>query len=77
MQKFSSPRWFKTGNGVNHNTGEMTSLIITQLWLSLFGTKNYKKHLNKEFLSHDVLYRTIALSGAYLEQSANYARVVF
>jgi hypothetical protein len=77
MQKFSSPRWFKTGNGVNHNTGEMTSLIITQLWLSLFGTKNYKKHLNKEFLYlHDVLYRTIAPSGAYLEQSANYARVV-
>ena len=77
IEKFSSPRWFKSGNGVNHNTGEMIGLIIGQKILESYGIKSYTKSYPSEYrYLIEVLDRTIAPSGAYLEQSANYARVV-
>ena len=74
---FSTPRWFKTGNGQNHITGEMIGLILGQQCLESFGVRSYKKYYKKEYkYLVEVLDRTIAPSGAYLEQSSNYARVV-
>jgi hypothetical protein len=77
IRKFSTPRWFKTGNGDNHVTGEMVGLLVTQLWLHHFVKKNYTKYYKQEIkYLINILNETIAPSGAYLEQSANYARVV-
>ena len=77
IEMFSSPRWFKSGNGVNHNTGEMVGLIIGQKLLEAYGIKSFAKSYSSEYsYLVEVLERTIAPSGAYLEQSANYARVV-
>ncbi len=74
---FSTPRWFKTGNGQNHVTGEMIGLILGQQCLQSFGIKSYKKEYKKEYeYLVEVLERTIAPSGVYLEQSSNYTRVV-
>lgn len=77
IKMFSSPRWFKSGNGVNHNTGEMVGLIIGQKLLEAYGVKSFVKSYSSEYrYLVEVLERTIAPSGAYLEQSVNYARVV-
>lgn len=77
IYKFSTPRWFKTGNGVNHVTGEMIGLIIGQLFLERCGIGNFSKKYPVEYkYLIEALERTIAPSGAYLEQSSNYARVV-
>lgn len=77
IRRFSTPRWFKTGNGDNHVTGEMVGLLATQLWLKEVTGKDYSKHYKKE-LKHliGILDKTIAPSGAYLEESDNYTRVV-
>ena len=62
---------------MNHNTGEMIGLIIGQKILESYGIKSYAKSYPSEYrYLIEVLDRTIAPSGAYLEQSANYARVV-
>lgn len=74
---FSTPRWFKTGNGQNHVTGEMIGLILGQQFLQSYGIKSYKRQYKKEYeYLVEVLERTIAPSGTYLEQSSNYTRVV-
>lgn len=72
-----SSRWFKSGNDNNHNIGEIVGLYIGQLWLKKFG---YYLHLDKiekeiDYL-RNVTERMIAPTGCYLEQSANYTRVV-
>ncbi len=77
MMRFHTAKWFKTGNGANHVTGEMVGLILGQLWLQQCGIANYDKEYKKEYIYLvDVLARTIAPSGAYLEQSGNYSRLV-
>lgn len=77
IERFHTAKWFKTGNGANHVTGEMVGLILGQLWLQQNGIANYEKKYKKEYAYLvDVLNRTIAPSGAYLEQSGNYSRLV-
>lgn len=77
MEHFHTAKWFKTGNGANHVTGEMVGLILGQLWLQQNGIANYERKYRKEYTYLlEVLNRTIAPSGAYLEQSGNYSRLV-
>jgi len=77
IRRFSTPRWYKTGNGDNHVTGEMVGLIITQIWLSHFTSNTYTKYYKQEVkYLINILSETIDTSGVYLEQSANYTRVV-
>lgn len=77
IQKFSSPRWLKTGNGGNHNIGEMVGLLCAQWILSSYGCGKYKYSQKKayRYLS-EALDRTIASNGVYMENSTNYARLV-
>ena len=77
IEHFHTARWFKTGNGANHTIGEMIGLILGQLWLQYNGIANYNNRYKKEYsYLVEVLNRTIASSGAYLEQSGNYSRLV-
>lgn len=77
MEQFHTAKWFKTGNGANHVTGEMVGLILGQLWLQQNGIANYDRKYKREYAYLvEVLNRTIAPSGAYLEQSGNYSRLV-
>lgn len=76
IRRFHTARWFKTGNGNNHVTGEMMGAIAGTLWLESCGIKIRKKYSQYMRYLIEVLDRTIAPSGAYLEQSDNYARVV-
>lgn len=77
IESFHTAKWFKTGNGANHVIGEMVGLILGQLWLQCNGIAKYDKKYKKEYAYLvDVLNRTIASSGAYLEQSGNYSRLV-
>lgn len=77
MEQFHTAKWFKTGNGANHVTGEMVGLILGQLWLQQNGIANFDRKYQKEYVYLvEVLNRTIAPSGAYLEQSGNYSRLV-
>ena len=77
MEQFHTAKWFKTGNGANHVTGEMVGLILGQLWLQHKGIANYDRKYKREYAYLiEVLNRTIAPSGAYLEQSGNYSRLV-
>ncbi len=77
MMRLHTAKWFKTGNGANHVTGEMVGLILGQLWLQQCGIANYDKEYKKEYTYLvEALERTIAPSGAYLEQSGNYSRLV-
>lgn len=76
IRRFHTSKWFKTGNGNNHVTGEMVGAIAGTLWLEhsrIKVRKCYKHYMNS---LNKVLDQTIAPSGAYLEQSDNYARVV-
>lgn len=77
LWRFLSSRWFKSGNDNNHNIGEIVGLYVAQLWLKQFGIKTQERLINKEmkYLKRD-LDKLIAPSGAYLEMSSNYARVV-
>ena len=77
IHRFHTAKWFKTGNGNNHVTGEMIGAIVGSLWLeylSIFVKRRYNSYM--KYLI-DVLDRTISSSGCYLEQSDNYARVVY
>lgn len=77
MRLFSTPRWFKTGNGDNHVTGEMVGLLCTQIWLKQLTGYDYSKYYKQEIkYLIEILDKTVAPSGAYLEESDNYARVV-
>ena len=78
MRLFSTPRWYKTGNGANHVVGEMVGLIITQRWLSFVTNRQTsKENINREYRwLNQTLNKLIAPSGVYLENSANYTRVV-
>lgn len=77
IESFHTAKWFKTGNGTNHVIGEMVGVILGQLWLQNNGITNYSKEYKKEYAYLvEVLNRTIAPSGAYLEQSGNYSRLV-
>ena len=76
IRRFHTAKWFKTGNGNNHVIGEMIGAIAGSLWLEhkkIHFRKCYKQYIHCLI---EVLNRTIAPSGAYLEQSDNYARVV-
>lgn len=78
MRCFSTPRWFKTGNGANHVIGEMVGLIVAQRWLAFIENKtSWTKPIKQEYKwLNEILEKLIAPSGAYLENSANYTRVV-
>ncbi len=77
IEHFHTARWYKTGNGANHVIGEMIGLIIGQLWLQYCGIKTSNNKFRKEYsYLTEVINRTIAPSGAYLEQSGNYSRLV-
>jgi hypothetical protein len=77
IRRFSTPKWFKTNTGTNHTIGEMIGLITTQLIIEKISNINYKQQLKKEFyyLNHS-LDNIITSKGVYLEQSANYSRLV-
>lgn len=77
IEHFHTARWFKTNNGMNHVTGEMVGVLVGQIWLEYLGIKKYRSYYKQEikYLSK-VLQKTVSQSGAYLEQSTNYARVV-
>ena len=78
MRLFSTPKWYKTGNGANHVIGEMVGLIIAQRWLAFVENKeSWTKPIKQEYKwLNETLNRLIAPSGVYLENSANYTRVV-
>lgn len=77
ISKFSTPKWFKTGNGANHVIGEMVGLIIIRLWKAIISNKNKPLNLKSEYKwLYDTLDRLISPNGIYLEQSANYSRLV-
>ena len=78
IRKFSTPKWFKTGNGANHVIGEMVGVIILQKWIAKVENKSINKsYLNEEyFWLYETLDKLIPKSGVYLENSANYARLV-
>lgn len=78
MRRFSTPRWFKTGNGANHVVGEMVGLIIVQRWLAFIEDNvSWLKYIDQEYKwLEGLLQKLIAPSGVYLENSANYTRVV-
>lgn len=77
IMSFHTAKWFKTGNGLNHVTGEMIGVMIGQWWLEYCRIPKYTSAYRTEMkYLLEVLDRTIAPSGAYLEQSDNYARVV-
>lgn len=70
-------RWFKSNNDNNHSVGEIVGLYITQIWLHDFLGKDYSYKQDKEI--HYLVYvldKIISPSGAYIEQSGNYTKVV-
>lgn len=70
-------RWFKSNNDNNHTVGEIIGLYVSQLFLSSVICKDYSKKLEMEAKSLlPVLEKIIAPSGAYIEQSGNYTKVV-
>lgn len=72
-----SSRWFKSNNDNNHNVGEIVGLYVTQLWLNQLLGNTYRNK-QKEELAYllFVLDKIITPSGAYIEQSGNYSKVV-
>lgn len=77
ISNFSTPKWFKTGNGANHVIGEMVGLIIIRLWEAIIYNKNKPLNLKSEYKwLYDTLDKLISPNGIYLEQSANYSRLV-
>ena len=70
-------RWFKSNNDNNHNVGEIVGLYVTQVWLTHLLGYTYKNKQKKELnYLFSVLDKIIAPSGAYIEQSGNYTKVV-
>lgn len=77
IRKFSTPRWCKYSTGANHTIGEMAGLITVQQFLQFFTCKDYDKYLKTEYkYLYRSLDRIITDKGVYLEQSANYAKLV-
>lgn len=78
IHEFSTPRWFKTGNGANHVIGEMVGIIAIQKWITLVSNKKENtRRLKQEYTwLYETLDKLIAPSGIYLEQSGNYSRLV-
>lgn len=75
MDKFNTPRWFKTGNGANHVIGEMVGLIVLKIWISL--CTDLKKSTEKEYKwLYQTLDKLMSPEGVYLEYSSNYSRLV-
>lgn len=79
IHKFSTPKWYKTGNGANHVIGEMVGAIVIKLW-KFISSNNSHDVLPKMQTEYKWLYATcdklISKTGVYLEQSANYSRLV-
>lgn len=77
IRKFSTPRWTKFSTGANHTIGEMSGLIITQLWLEQFTSKTYQRYYRKQFYYlNRSLENIITSKGVYLEQSSHYSKLV-
>lgn len=77
IRKFSTPRWCKYSTGANHTIGEMAGLITIQQYLQYFTNKNYDKYLKTEYRYLNRSLDTIITNqGVYLEQSANYSKLV-
>lgn len=70
-------RWFKSDNDNNHNVGELVGIYVTQLWLMTFFDTDYShRQVRETKYLISVLDKIIAPSGAYMEQSGNYTKVV-
>ena len=77
IRRFSTPRWCKYSSGANHTIGEMAGLIVIQLFLHFFTGIKYNKYFQKEFqYLYKALNPILTSNGAYLEQSANYSKLV-
>lgn len=77
ISKFSTPRWCKYNSGLNHTIGEISGLIITQLWLQQFTNKQYNHNFKKEFkYLQKSLDQIITANGVYFEQSSHYSKLV-
>ncbi len=78
IDKFSTPRWFKTGNGANHVIGEMVGSLIAQYWYEEFCCiKADNKRMRCEYnWLYETLDKLVSKEGIYLEQSSNYSRLV-
>ena len=78
IRKFSTPKWYKTDNGANHVIGEMVGIIILQKWIAHIELTKVREDCIKQ--EYEWLYATldklITNSGVYLENSANYSRLV-
>jgi len=77
IRKYSSSRWHRFHYGANHDIGEMVGLIVLQIFLSQFNKKKYDKEIKEEIsYLNECLNHIITKEGVYLEQSANYSRLV-
>lgn len=77
IEKFATPKWFKTGNASNHTVGEMVGYIVTTLWLS-GQLRGMKINLDWAFqYLNQTLEKLVTANGVYLEQSFNYSKIVF
>lgn len=78
IRMFSTPKWYKTGNGANHVIGEMIGLIVAQKWLQ----KHKKNECYTKYIKNErkwllaTLDRLVSSNGVYLEYSSNYTRLV-
>lgn len=77
IRVFSTPKWYKTGNGANHVIGEMIGLIVAQKWLWKNDNESYTKCVKKERRwLFETLDKLVSRNGVYLEYSSNYTRLV-
>ncbi len=77
VRLFSTPRWCKFSTGQNHTIGEMVALLVVQQFLQIFTDKKYDQYFKKEYrYLYNSLENIITNEGVYLEQSANYSRLV-
>lgn len=77
IRLFSTPRWCKYTTGANHTIGEMAGIITIQQILQYLTNQNYDSYLKKEYkYLYNSLENIITEEGVYLEQSANYAKLV-
>lgn len=77
IRLFSTPRWCKYSTGANHTIGEMSGIIAIQQLLQHLTDQNYDSYLKTEYkYLYNSLKNIITEEGVYLEQSANYAKLV-
>jgi hypothetical protein len=77
IRKFSTPRWCKYSTGANHSIGEMAGLIAVQQVIQYLTCQSYDKYLKTEYRHlYKSLDNIITEEGVYLEQSANYSKLV-